>query len=145
MLSKYKKVDVLPIRIVQSNVANVGPSSERNRKYIISRVSSQLRLIIVRSTPFISFDACMQKRVDVVKPWNQARVWFLNFEIHYLGNEQQTNRPGYIYSRIVISYFALKSLKIHLYAARFIAFYGFSFCRFLAYFFKSACSNIHKC
>ena len=68
MLSKYKKVDVLPIRIVQSNVANVGPSSERNRKYIISRVSSQLRLIIVRSTPFISFDACMQKRVDVVKP-----------------------------------------------------------------------------
>ena len=28
----YKKVGVLPIRIVWSNVSSVGPSSERNRK-----------------------------------------------------------------------------------------------------------------
>ena len=27
---KYKKVGVLPIRIVQSNVSSIGPSSERN-------------------------------------------------------------------------------------------------------------------
>ena len=30
-ISKYKNVDVLPIRIVKSNVSSVGPSSERNR------------------------------------------------------------------------------------------------------------------
>ena len=30
--SKYKKVGVLPIRIVWSNVSSIGPSSERNRK-----------------------------------------------------------------------------------------------------------------
>ena len=29
--SKYKKVGVLPIRIVWSNVSSIGPSSERNR------------------------------------------------------------------------------------------------------------------
>ena len=28
--SKYKKVGVLPIRIVKSNVSSVGPSSEKN-------------------------------------------------------------------------------------------------------------------
>ena len=28
----YKKVGVLPIRIVWSNVSSIGPSSERNRK-----------------------------------------------------------------------------------------------------------------
>ena len=27
--SKYKKVGVLPIRIVKSNVSSIGPSSER--------------------------------------------------------------------------------------------------------------------
>ena len=27
--SKYEKVDILPIRIVKSNVSSVGPSSER--------------------------------------------------------------------------------------------------------------------
>ena len=57
----------------------------------------QLRLIIATPTQFISFDACMQKRVDVVKPWNQARVRFPNFGNHYLGKEQQRNWPGYIY------------------------------------------------
>ena len=31
--SKYKMVGVLPIRIVQSNVSRIGPSSERNRKH----------------------------------------------------------------------------------------------------------------
>ena len=30
--SKYKKVGVLPMRIVWSNVSSIGPSSERNRK-----------------------------------------------------------------------------------------------------------------
>ena len=30
--SKYKKVGVLAIRIVWSNVSSIGPSSERNRK-----------------------------------------------------------------------------------------------------------------
>ena len=29
--SKYRKVGVLPIRIVWSNVSSIGPSSERNR------------------------------------------------------------------------------------------------------------------
>ena len=28
--SEYKKVGVLPIRIIKSNVSSVGPSSERN-------------------------------------------------------------------------------------------------------------------
>ena len=65
-------------------------------------LSSQLRLIIATPAPFISFDTCMQKRVDVVKPWNQARVRFPNFEIRYLGKEQERNRPWYIYSRIVM-------------------------------------------
>ena len=30
--SKYKKVGVLPIRIVKSNVSSIGPSSERNTR-----------------------------------------------------------------------------------------------------------------
>ena len=30
--SKYKKVGVLPIGTVKSNVSSVGPSSEKNRK-----------------------------------------------------------------------------------------------------------------
>ena len=30
-MSKYKKVSVLPIRIVQSNVSSIGPLSERNQ------------------------------------------------------------------------------------------------------------------
>ena len=55
-----------------------------------------------RPPPFISFDAYMQQRVDVVKPWNQARVRSPDFEIRYLGKKQQRNRPGYIYSRIVM-------------------------------------------
>ena len=29
--SRYKKVGVLPIRIAQSNVSSIGPSSERNQ------------------------------------------------------------------------------------------------------------------
>ena len=33
--SKYKKVGVLPIRIVKSNVSRVGPSSERDRIFFI--------------------------------------------------------------------------------------------------------------
>ena len=32
--SKYKKVGVLPIRIVKSNVSSVGPSSERNNIFL---------------------------------------------------------------------------------------------------------------
>ena len=35
--SKYKKVGVLPTRIVKSNVSSVGPSSERN----VSLINSQ--------------------------------------------------------------------------------------------------------
>ena len=33
--SKYKKVGVLAIQIVKSNVSSVDPLSERNRKYIL--------------------------------------------------------------------------------------------------------------
>ena len=32
-ISKYKKVGVLPMRIVWSNVSSIGPSSERNPAY----------------------------------------------------------------------------------------------------------------
>ena len=31
---KYKKVGVLPIRIVKPNVSSVGPSSERNMQFL---------------------------------------------------------------------------------------------------------------
>ena len=37
--SKNKMVGVLPIRIVQSSVSSIGPSSERNRKQIKNRVN----------------------------------------------------------------------------------------------------------
>ena len=32
---KYKKVGVLPIQIVKSNVSSIGPSSERNIKHVL--------------------------------------------------------------------------------------------------------------
>ena len=38
--SKYKKVGVLPIRIVWSNVSSIGPSSERNRGFISICIST---------------------------------------------------------------------------------------------------------
>ena len=71
--------------------------------------------------------------------WNQARVRSPIFEIRYLGKEQQRNRPGYIYSRIVMihrrclcmSYFRFifrsKVIRdIFIYTAQFIEFYGYS-------------------
>ena len=38
--SKYKKVGVLPIRIVKSNASSVGPSSERNACLFLSLVET---------------------------------------------------------------------------------------------------------
>ena len=34
--SKYKKVGVLPIRIIKSNVSSVGPSSERTTRFTLT-------------------------------------------------------------------------------------------------------------
>ena len=36
--SKYKKIGVLPMRIVWSNVSSIGPSSERNRVSLLYSV-----------------------------------------------------------------------------------------------------------
>ena len=40
-ISRYKKVGVLTIRIVKSNVQSVGPSSERNRVPLQRRANAQ--------------------------------------------------------------------------------------------------------
>ena len=76
--------------------------------------------------------AHMHKRVDVVKLWNQARVRFPNFEIRYLGKEQQRNRPEYIYSQIVMVH--RRCLLLYVIFSYHISFYGYSFRRILPYF-----------
>ena len=54
--SKYKKVGVLPIRIVKSNVSSIGPSSERKRKEIQERnTETKLGKKHERNATFISF------------------------------------------------------------------------------------------
>ena len=58
--SKYKKVFVLPIRIVQSNVSSIGPSSER-KTFFLSDEGPMLETfdytIRIGSTPtFLYFD-----------------------------------------------------------------------------------------
>ena len=45
--SKYKKVGVLPIRIVQSNVSSVGPSSERNNSLTKGQRSKRQTILSV--------------------------------------------------------------------------------------------------
>ena len=52
--SKYKKVGVLPIRIVWSNVSSIGPSSEKNEGPMLETLDHTLR---IGSTPtFLYFD-----------------------------------------------------------------------------------------
>ena len=51
--SKYKMVGVLPIRIVWSNVSSIGPSSERNRKYIYMCSLAHITLDITTTTEHI--------------------------------------------------------------------------------------------
>ena len=52
---KYKKVGVLPIRIVKSNILSVGPSSERNIKGVFSLFLSLTSLFIIGSTPIFLY------------------------------------------------------------------------------------------
>ena len=54
--SKYKKVGVLPIRIIKSNVSSVGPSSERTTRFTLTYLDFTRDLFIFR---FV-FEHCLR-------------------------------------------------------------------------------------
>ena len=63
--SKYKKVGVLPIRIVKSYVSSVGPSSERNKhvsssKFLSDEGPTLETLDFIIHTNFLYFDSLIR-------------------------------------------------------------------------------------
>ena len=80
--SKYRKVGVLPIRIVESNVSSIGPSSERNRKAFLFLSDEGLLLetldytIRIGSTPTLLIKIHVLYILDYVQKffkWLHAR------------------------------------------------------------------------
>ena len=68
--SKYKKIGVLPIWKVRSNVSSVGPSSERNMKEHFS----------------------LTIKIKIQKGWCTADIWKVKSNVSSVGPSSESNR-----------------------------------------------------